>query len=235
MEEKQWPDSSIEIEQDVRSHFASGEEYRSVEPQAESEPYETVMSQFLGHLRGRLVDVAPEKREAFEGLLGSIEKAALAYIKTRINFARAAGRLGYDDTDATKRRVSQSDQNRRLAHNALIDSLAIASRNFVKETGAPLPQDLAPLVLRDEPGHRERVADATIDYVWQDAFSPKKNCELWTTEWFQQIRNYASGDAVLVTYSVARMVRDNLASAGWRWQKMQTSGLKRSWLKATPA
>jgi hypothetical protein len=167
MEEKQWPETNIEIEDDVKTHFASGEEYRSVNPENESEPYETSMSRFLGHLRGLLDRVDAEKRDAFAKLLDDVEKTALRYIKTRIGFARAASRLAYDPSEGVKRGVEQSDRTRRLAHNALIDALAIASRNFVKETEEPLPEDLAFLVQREDGGHRERVADATIDYVWQ--------------------------------------------------------------------
>jgi tRNA U34 5-methylaminomethyl-2-thiouridine-forming methyltransferase MnmC len=75
-------------------------------------------------------------------------------------------------------------------------------------------------------------APQSLDFVWQDAFSPKKNPELWTVEWFQKIKDAARGEACLVTYSVARVVKDNLTSAGWCYERVQAAGQKRQWLKA---
>jgi hypothetical protein len=72
------------------------------------------------------------------------------------------------------------------------------------------------------------------DFVWQDPFSPDKNPELWSKEWFTKIKNVMNDDGVLVTYSVARLVKENLSSAGWTYQKMETPGRKRHWLKASP-
>ena len=72
-----------------------------------------------------------------------------------------------------------------------------------------------------------------VDFVWQDAFSPKRNPEMWTSEWFGRMGAAASPAAILVTYSVARLVRDNLTAADWNCYKIPAGGSKRSWLKAT--
>ncbi|MFW7380288.1 MAG: tRNA (5-methylaminomethyl-2-thiouridine)(34)-methyltransferase MnmD [Oligoflexus sp.] len=74
-----------------------------------------------------------------------------------------------------------------------------------------------------------------FDYVWQDPFSPQKNPEMWTAEWFARLAATVKPDATLVTYSVARSVRDALTAAGWSWQKLQASGKKRNWLRASLA
>lgn len=42
----------------------------------------------------------------------------------------------------------------------------------------------------------------TFDFVWQDAFSSKKNPELWTPEWFAKIFSASNAEVSLVTYSV---------------------------------
>lgn len=76
------------------------------------------------------------------------------------------------------------------------------------------------------------LAPGSLDFVWQDAFSPKKNPELWTVAWFDKIREASRPSACIVTYSVARLVKDNLNAAGWDYQRVQAAGQKRQWLKA---
>ena len=71
-----------------------------------------------------------------------------------------------------------------------------------------------------------------FSYIWQDAFSPKKNPELWTTDWFAKLNQYSAPQVCLVTYSVARQVRDNLEATGWAHEKIPAGGQKRQWLKA---
>lgn len=84
----------------------------------------------------------------------------------------------------------------------------------------------------------------TFHYIWQDAFSPKKNPELWSVEWFEKLRAVSDPAVQLVTYSVARMVRDHLEAASWTQERVKTpqaqsgegSGKKQwllAWLKTT--
>ncbi len=74
-----------------------------------------------------------------------------------------------------------------------------------------------------------------FDVFWQDAFSPKKNPELWTPSWFAKLASCSEKDSCLVTYSVARTVRDALNEAGWQWRKLPGSlSSKRHWLFASP-
>lgn len=51
--------------------------------------------------------------------------------------------------------------------------------------------------------------------VFQDAFSPKKNPDLWTVEWFTDILKHSSQDVILSTYSSATAIRRSLYEAGW--------------------
>lgn len=74
-----------------------------------------------------------------------------------------------------------------------------------------------------------RLADLsalTFHYVWQDAFSPKKNPELWSVEWFEKLRAVSHPSVQLVTYSVARLVRDNLEAASWTQERVKTPQAK---------
>lgn len=54
-----------------------------------------------------------------------------------------------------------------------------------------------------------------FDAVLHDAFAPQKNPELWTAEFFTDIRRLMKKNSVLATYSCARHVRDNLKQAGF--------------------
>lgn len=71
-----------------------------------------------------------------------------------------------------------------------------------------------------------------FDFIWQDAFSSKKNPELWTPEWFSKIARASKPEVSLVTYSVARLVRDNLEAAMWKHEKIEAGGTKKQWLRA---
>lgn len=51
--------------------------------------------------------------------------------------------------------------------------------------------------------------------IFQDAFSPKKNPALWTTEWFRLLKENSHQDVYLSTYSSATYVRKAMVEAGW--------------------
>ena len=58
--------------------------------------------------------------------------------------------------------------------------------------------------------------DQRFDLIFLDPFSPKKCPELWTEEFFNDLRKACNENAVLTTYSCARIVRDNLVKAGFK-------------------
>lgn len=73
-----------------------------------------------------------------------------------------------------------------------------------------------------------------FDFVWQDAFSPQKSPALWTSAWFAKVRAVCAPGATLMTYSVARAVREALAAASFTPEKIAAApGHKRQWLKGT--
>ena len=55
-----------------------------------------------------------------------------------------------------------------------------------------------------------------IDIVYQDAFSPKVNRELWTFEYFSDIKKILNKEGVITTYSVATPVRCALYRLGFK-------------------
>jgi tRNA U34 5-methylaminomethyl-2-thiouridine-forming methyltransferase MnmC len=61
-----------------------------------------------------------------------------------------------------------------------------------------------------------KIVNEKFDIVFLDPFSPKGNPELWTKEFFEDIKKVLSKDGKLATYSCARTVRDNLKSAGFK-------------------
>lgn len=72
-----------------------------------------------------------------------------------------------------------------------------------------------------------------MSFIWQDAFSPQKNPEMWTSDWFTKVGESCQRDAILMTYSVARPVRESLQTAGFQVEKIPAMGAKRQWLRAT--
>jgi tRNA U34 5-methylaminomethyl-2-thiouridine-forming methyltransferase MnmC len=56
----------------------------------------------------------------------------------------------------------------------------------------------------------------SVDVVYQDAFSPKVNKELWTIEYFSDIKKILNKKGVITTYSVATPVRCALYKLGFK-------------------
>ena len=54
-----------------------------------------------------------------------------------------------------------------------------------------------------------------FDAVFLDPFSPAKNPELWTLEFFKDIKQRMKQGAILATYSYAKKIRNNLSKAGF--------------------
>jgi len=75
-------------------------------------------------------------------------------------------------------------------------------------------------------------ADQKFNFIWQDPFSLPHNPELWSAEWFSKLKQHAAANATLMTYSVARGVKDALTHSGWNWSLIATPGVKRHWMRA---
>lgn len=68
--------------------------------------------------------------------------------------------------------------------------------------------------------------------IYQDAFSPKRNPELWTTEWFCELKSIATDDCIMSTYSASSSIRKSMLAAGWKVYKGVKFGPKRSSTRA---
>lgn len=73
---------------------------------------------------------------------------------------------------------------------------------------------------------------AEIDCWFLDAFSPKRNHELWQPEVFSQIYRLSHRASTLSTYSVARTVKEGVTKAGFRYHLVSASGRKKQRLVA---
>lgn len=71
-----------------------------------------------------------------------------------------------------------------------------------------------------------------FDFIFQDAFSPKKCPELWTHQWFEFLYKITKKGGVLVTYSASHSVLRNLNDSNWQTLKIKGFGHKRSATKA---
>ncbi|WP_456431456.1 tRNA (5-methylaminomethyl-2-thiouridine)(34)-methyltransferase MnmD [Nitratifractor sp.] len=68
--------------------------------------------------------------------------------------------------------------------------------------------------------------DTSVDIVYQDPFSPKKNPLLWTREYFAQIRRIASERMILTTYSSATPVRMGMYENGFLLYEPPSAGVR---------
>lgn len=71
-----------------------------------------------------------------------------------------------------------------------------------------------------------------LDAVFQDAFSPRKNPGLWSTEWFQFLKEISTKKVVMSTYSSSVSIRKSMLAAGWSIESARGFALKRTMTKA---
>ncbi len=70
-----------------------------------------------------------------------------------------------------------------------------------------------------------------FEFVWQDPFTPELNPGMWSATWFERVRAASAPNVQLLTYSVARVVRDALEQGGWKAERFPAIGKKRHWLR----
>ena len=66
---------------------------------------------------------------------------------------------------------------------------------------------------------KQHFIDDTYDAIYQDAFSPDANPELWSVEFFYTLFNALKLNGRLTTYSVKGDVRRALQSVGFKVEK----------------
>lgn len=91
----------------------------------------------------------------------------------------------------------------------------------------------AGLELRIGEATKQRFQKARFDAIYQDAFSPDANPELWTESFFKKLRNTMKPGGVMTTYSVKGEVRQRLKALGLEVEKRPgPPGGKREMLRA---
>lgn len=72
-----------------------------------------------------------------------------------------------------------------------------------------------------------------FDVVYQDAFSPRRNADLWTKEWFEDLKLVCGKDVRLSTYSASSSIRKAMVAAGWAIHPGAKFGPKRTSTRAS--
>ncbi len=73
----------------------------------------------------------------------------------------------------------------------------------------------------------KRMSGMFFDAIFHDPFSPSKNPELWSVEFFIELFRLAADHGILTTYSSAPQIRMALLSAGFRIGRGPAVGKKR--------
>ncbi|PAF41878.1 MnmC family methyltransferase [Helicobacter sp. 11S03491-1] len=71
------------------------------------------------------------------------------------------------------------------------------------------------IFLGDAREYLENFKPASIDIVYQDAFSPKTNPELWNETYFKQLFKLTHGQSLITTYSVNATIRHCARNVGF--------------------
>lgn len=72
----------------------------------------------------------------------------------------------------------------------------------------------------------------TAHAIYQDAFSPKRNPDLWTIEWFTLLKSFSDKDVIMSTYSSSSAIRKSMLMAGFKLYAGEKFGPKRSSTRA---
>tara|TARA_B100000315_G_C14571155_1_gene585593 strand:- start:936 stop:1568 length:633 start_codon:yes stop_codon:yes gene_type:complete len=86
-------------------------------------------------------------------------------------------------------------------------------KNFLNGNNVYEKDDIKLIMLFGDARENIKKVKEKADYVFFDPFSPAKVPELWTEEFFKDIKDNMKKGAKLSTYSYARKVRDNMRNA----------------------
>ncbi len=94
---------------------------------------------------------------------------------------------------------------------AITEEVASLSFNHGQLLGQVLIGDARQTI----PAFKQAFPKVSLNAIFQDAFSPKKNPSLWTQEWFELLKSFSAPDALMTTYSASIGVRKAMFQAGW--------------------
>jgi len=131
------------------------------------------------------------------------------------NVVQAASETITDDTD--------QDTWRKIL-NSLYQTSAFESEN----------QKCGIEILWGDARHTIESVSGKFDLIFLDPFSPPRNPELWTLEFFQKLRKLIKPDGLLLTYCAAIPVRSGLLKAGFFVGETEPIGRPRGGTAASP-
>ena len=73
----------------------------------------------------------------------------------------------------------------------------------------------------------------TFHAIFQDAFSPRKNPQLWTQQWFRTLHSFSHQECIMSTYCSSKGPREAMISAGWEIKARPGFGRKKHSTVAT--
>lgn len=167
--------------------------------------------------------------EAFGKYAGACKVADIARLKGRVRILDVCFGLGYNSCaaldviltaiPAAKMKIVGLEKDR--APLAAIGTLEPGFEHYglIKDLAARPQEELRAgsvsmsLVLGDAVETISMI-NGLFDVVFHDPFSPRKNPELWTSDFFINIYALMKPGAVLATYSCAKHVRENLGATG---------------------
>lgn len=151
---------------------------------------------------------------------------------TGLNFFLSADAALKCDTSleytALERNLLEADTVRGLAYDAHLERPELAKAYLTFRTSLPklVPEgvylwafDRVRLELRVGEATVQNLVDDTYRAVYQDAFSPDANPELWTESFLEKLYRATEPGGVLTTYSVKGEVRRRLQGVGFEVQK----------------
>ncbi|MDH5582013.1 MAG: MnmC family methyltransferase, partial [Bdellovibrionales bacterium] len=83
------------------------------------------------------------------------------------------------------------------------------------------------LILIGDARDRIKEIKEQFDAIYQDAFSPRKNKELWTKQWFKDLYKLSHDKTILSTYSSSVSIRKALIESGWLLSNRKGHGNKK--------
>lgn len=113
--------------------------------------------------------------------------------------------------------------------DGIYDSIRVAARS-----GGFTAERFSIEIIRGDARRSLKAMDRSdVDAVFHDPYSPAKNPELWTVEFFRELRRVVRDNGILTTYSSALQIRMALMEAGFTIGPGPSVGAKREGTIAT--
>ena len=113
-----------------------------------------------------------------------------------------------------------------LPLHEILDSLFLRGAWESENLSLYLHKGDAKIYLQNLADSRQNSESQTFDIIYQDAFSPTKNAELWDKTHFQNLHTLLKNDCAISTYSSNKKMREICQNLGFTIYNMQCGSLK---------